>query len=88
MPPVALAVHEYVVPATVDDNEMPVVPPEQIACEDGVAVATGNRLTVTTAVPLAVPVQFASETEVNEYVIGLDGVTVIEYGDVLILLTG
>jgi hypothetical protein len=54
VPEVRAAVQVKVVPAVALDSAMPVVPPEQISCEAGVAVAAGMGLTVTTTV-MSVP---------------------------------
>jgi hypothetical protein len=48
--PDALAVHAKVVPGTLADKEKEVVPPEQNTCVNGVAIATGIRLTVTVSI--------------------------------------
>ena len=44
--PVCVTVHAKVVPATSAVSAIDVAVPEQIVCEDGVAVATGLGLTV------------------------------------------
>lgn len=44
--PVCVTVQEKVVPVVKLDKEMPVVPPEQIVCDEGVAVANGIGFTV------------------------------------------
>ena len=46
-------------PATLLDNATDVVPPEQMVCDDGVAVATGVGLTVMVTVIGAPPQLFA-----------------------------
>lgn len=47
---VCVTVHAKVVPATLLVSAIPVDPPEQILCEEGVAVAEGVGLTVTVTV--------------------------------------
>ena len=53
-------VHAKVVPVTLLVSVTVVVPPEQILCEEGVAVSVGTGLTVTVAV-IAVPGQPPTE---------------------------
>jgi hypothetical protein len=48
VPDVSAAVQVKVAPAVVLDRAIPVVPPEQKACDAGVAVTTGRGFTVTT----------------------------------------
>ena len=47
---VCVTVQEKVVPATLLVSVMPVDPPEQMLCEEGVAVAEGVGFTVTVTV--------------------------------------
>jgi hypothetical protein len=54
VPVVSAAVHANVVPAVALVNVMPVVPPEQMVCRAGVAIAVGAGFTVITTV-IAVP---------------------------------
>ena len=75
-PPSVLTCHWTVgagVPVAVEVKEAEF--PAQTVLLVGLAVTTGREFTVMVALPEAVPVQFASATDVTVYVVVLDGDT-------------